>query len=241
MSTNSSFINLPLKELIEIPLREMVVAQGSIANMTAEYIRHVGLNREPYYKSKSAPISEDFRDEGLNYGDNKLSSKGNLVLLFNKYRSKEGSPSIDLDTYIANNFDPATVEESPETYETRNITFSSSSGDKVSTVNAPLLSIVPIPSLLIDSATIKFDVKINSVVDEKENSNSIESSVLPPNIFDRGNKTVTGSIATNKIKSGSQQMDSNYIFEINLKQSDNEGLNKLLELLGESVNGKTQA
>jgi len=242
MSDNSGFINLPMKELIEIPIRELVTAQGSIALMTADYIKEIGLSRETYYRVKTSPITEMLRDSNLNYGSTSapLVSTSGVSLHYQAFKDSS-EQKVTFEEYLANNFDPVSVDDSPETYETRNITFSSQNGEKVGKISAPILSMVPIPSLLINDASLKFDIRINSVTSSEENSSgNSNTNKGSGGFFRRSKKSITGTVANNKIRNNSQQIDSHYSFQINLKQTENEGLAKLLELLGDQVNSQLQ-
>lgn len=107
------------------------------------------------------------------------------------------------------------------------------------TVKPPLLSLVPIPALLIDSVDVNFTMEINTVSAEKSTEDreaSIEASASYGFGPLKAGVKATGRISANRENTRSTDKTAKYDVSVRaIQQEPTEGMAKLMDLLASTV------
>ena len=107
-------------------------------------------------------------------------------------------------------------------------------------VQAPFLGLVPIPSLLIDSVQVNFQMEVTDTESLKEVKNSSGEMDVDANfklgIFGHGSVKVHGSVSTSRENTRSTNQTAKYQINVNAKQQPpTEGLSKLMDIMASCV------
>jgi len=107
------------------------------------------------------------------------------------------------------------------------------------TINAPLLGLVPIPALLIESVTIDFSMEVKQSLSSKTTVGS-ETSTSATGKAGWGwwsaSATITGKVSTNRENTRSTDNTAKYNVNVVARQQQpQEGMNKLMDLLSSAV------
>ncbi|WNC69964.1 DUF2589 domain-containing protein [Thalassotalea nanhaiensis] len=103
------------------------------------------------------------------------------------------------------------------------------------TINAPLLGLVPIPALLIESVTVDFTMEVkSSTQDTAKSSSSLDASASGG--FFGVSFSVKGSVATSRENTRSTDNSAKYnVNVIARQQQPQEGMSKMMDLLASAV------
>lgn len=108
-------------------------------------------------------------------------------------------------------------------------------GDEISTTNmtvqAPLLGMLPVPQLLVDTVTIDFQMEVSSNTSSKSNTSAEVSASASGGFF--GQKySVQGKVSTNKENTRATNQSAKYQVHVEAKQQpQTECMAKLLDIL----------
>ncbi|MGR3431861.1 MULTISPECIES: DUF2589 domain-containing protein [Roseobacteraceae] len=107
------------------------------------------------------------------------------------------------------------------------------------TVAPPVLGLVPIPSLLIESVDINFTMEINSVTGSKENldtETNVNAKAEANGLFYSGSLEVSGKVATQRENTRSTDKSAKYDITVHASQQPpTEGMARLMDLLASAV------
>ena len=99
------------------------------------------------------------------------------------------------------------------------------------TVNAPLLGLVPIPALLIETVDINFTMEVKSSTSAKTTRNK-EASLSAKAGWGWGSVEVKGSVSSQKENTRSTDNSAKYVVSVIAKQQPPaEGMSKLMDLM----------
>ncbi len=101
------------------------------------------------------------------------------------------------------------------------------------TVKAPLLSLLPIPSLMIDKVTVDFQLEVKTTIENanKYNSNQ-EDKMKKLKLFSLKKTEMLGKISESKENTRKTSMGAKYQFRVEANMQDKpEGLQKMLDLI----------
>jgi hypothetical protein len=103
-------------------------------------------------------------------------------------------------------------------------------------VEAPLLGLVPIPALLIDTVTVDFTMEVTSSV-QKTASTDTESEVkVDAKLGMWGNANMSGKVSTHRENTRSTDKTAKYEFHVEAhQQPPTEGMSKLMDLLASTI------
>ncbi len=103
----------------------------------------------------------------------------------------------------------------------------------------PLLGLVPIPALLIDSVDINFTMEINSVTSSNDKIDTETSAKLHAEgngLFYSGGVEVSGKVSTQRENTRSTDKSAKYDVTVHAsQQAPTEGMSKLMDLLASTV------
>jgi hypothetical protein len=108
-------------------------------------------------------------------------------------------------------------------------------GDEISTtevsMQAPLLGLLPMPALLVDTVTIDFQMEVSTATSSKSNTNAEVSASASGGFF--GQKySVSGKVSTSKENTRSTNQTAKYQVHVEAKQQpQTECMGKLMDLL----------
>ena len=121
-------------------------------------------------------------------------------------------------------YDRPVVTESTQTVETKHFE-----------INAPLLSLVPIPAFLIDSADVNFNMEVNIATEEKKDSSaSAETNVKFG--FWKMSGNIGGKVSSSSNITNSRSQKATYTISAHASQQPAaEGMSKLTALLAETM------
>ena len=111
------------------------------------------------------------------------------------------------------------------------------------TLQGPLLTIVPIPFILVESTDIELNVKINSIFNTSESSESkvdgsLNASASAKFLFFKGNVNINASVSNQKQKSESEEVKKEYSLKIKIHAVQDDlpaGMSRILDVLEESI------
>ncbi|MCM1437636.1 MAG: DUF2589 domain-containing protein [Roseburia sp.] len=111
------------------------------------------------------------------------------------------------------------------------------------TLQVPLLTIVPIPFIRIESTDIELNVKINSIFNSQESSDTnvgsgMSSSASAGGFFARGSISINASVSHQKKSSSSEEVKKEYSLNIKIHAVQDEipvGMGRILDILEESI------
>ncbi|ABD82162.1 DUF2589 domain-containing protein [Saccharophagus degradans] len=106
---------------------------------------------------------------------------------------------------------------------------------EVVSVKAPLLGLVPIPALLIESVTIDFSMEVKSSTTSKTSTEaSVETEASGGGLFWKG--SIKGKVATNRENTRSTDNTAKYNVNVVARQQQpQEGMAKLMDLMASAV------
>tara|TARA_R110000824_G_scaffold395925_1_gene597042 strand:- start:687 stop:1232 length:546 start_codon:yes stop_codon:yes gene_type:complete len=122
----------------------------------------------------------------------------------------------------------------------KSVTFSYQDGDEVVALNAPLLSIVNVPSLLVDTIDINFQMEVTTQEGSKSSTDAsaeVDASVG----FACWKASFKGKVSHHSESNRSTDTSAKYNVAVKGKQEKPEGLNKILDLLSNSIGKKGDA
>lgn len=136
-------------------------------------------------------------------------------------------------------------ENAPPLFKTRQVDFHfnkpipSPDGTEITQaqvdISAPLLSIVPIPALLIEDVEIEFNMEVKSSVQEKESSKKeagFEASVG----WGPFKASMHGSVSSHNEQTRKSDNSAKYHVKVSAKQADTpEGLSRILDMLRDTI------
>lgn len=102
-------------------------------------------------------------------------------------------------------------------------------------VQAPLLGLVPLPALLIETVNVDFSMEVNQSTKSTETNNkSIETTASYSGLFWRG--SVTGKISSSRENTRSTDNSAKYHVNVVARQQPHtEGMNKLMDILASAT------
>lgn len=158
---------------------------------------------------------------------------------------KGNEAEIKKPVYIDFQYEKAFTPEASETTETQKQ--EAETLRQVTNLKVPLLTMVPIPYIRIDDATIDFNVKINSVQETKSSSDLTYGGSVDTNASYNGFRFKTGiklsaSISNQKKSSTSDNVTRDYSLAVHVhaKQDDMPaGVERLLDLLSDASTSET--
>jgi len=107
--------------------------------------------------------------------------------------------------------------------------------NKVS-IQAPVLGLVPIPSLLVENVDIEFQMEVTSSTSEKSKTEAEAKTSVNYKSWFGVSASVNGKVSTSKENTRSTNQTAKYNVNVSAKQqAPTEGLSKLMDLLASSV------
>ena len=111
------------------------------------------------------------------------------------------------------------------------------------TLQVPLLTIVPIPFIRVASTDIELNVKINSISNTSESSETsvdskINASASAKILFFKGNININASVSHQKKKSSTEEIKKEYSLNIKIHAVQDDlpvGMSRILDVLEESI------
>ncbi|MEO1584002.1 MAG: DUF2589 domain-containing protein [Planctomycetota bacterium] len=121
-------------------------------------------------------------------------------------------------------FNRPVVDEDSGTISTQNVT-----------IDAPLLGLVPIPSLLIDTVTVDFTMEVNAATSSKQETDaSLEIDAEAKYLFFKA--SMKGKVSTHRENTRSTDNSAKYNVHVQARQQPAaEGMNKLMDLMASAV------
>jgi len=102
-------------------------------------------------------------------------------------------------------------------------------------IKAPLLGLVPIPALLIESVNIEFTMEVKASTSSKDTS-SASASLEAEASWGWGSAKFTGNVASSSENTRSTDNSAKYVVSVVAKQqAPQEGMSKLMDLLASAV------
>ncbi|MGH0053647.1 MAG: DUF2589 domain-containing protein [Sphaerochaetaceae bacterium] len=103
-------------------------------------------------------------------------------------------------------------------------------------VQAPLLGLVPIPSLLVEDVTVEFQMEVNATTSEKSQVGSEVSSSTSANVkfgwFGSGSVSVEGKVSSSRENTRSTNQSAKYQVRVFAhQQAPTEGLSRLMDIM----------
>lgn len=103
-------------------------------------------------------------------------------------------------------------------------------------VQAPLLGLVPIPSLLIDDVNIDFQMEVNATISDSEKKESEKGTKgeasIKLGIFGHANVEVQGKVSSSRESTRSTNQTAKYQVRVSARQQQpTEGLSKLMDIM----------
>lgn len=103
-------------------------------------------------------------------------------------------------------------------------------------VQAPLLGLVPIPALLIDTVTIDFTMEVTSSVQKKTSQDTETKVDVDAKLGMWGSANMSGKVSTHRENTRSTDKSAKYEFHVEAhQQPPTEGMSKLMDLLASTV------
>lgn len=117
------------------------------------------------------------------------------------------------------------------------------------TLQVPLLTIVPIPFIRVASTDIELNVKINSIYNNEESSETtvnskMEASASAKFLFMKASVNINATVASQKKSSSSEEIKKEYSLNIKIHAVQDEvpvGMSRILDILEESIVPKVAA
>lgn len=111
------------------------------------------------------------------------------------------------------------------------------------TLQVPLLTIVPIPFIRVESTDIEMNVKINSIYNSQESSDTnvdsgMSASASARGFFASGSVNINASVSHQKKSSSSEEVKKEYSLNIKIHAVQDEvpvGMGRILDILEESI------
>ncbi|MDE7087357.1 MAG: DUF2589 domain-containing protein [Clostridia bacterium] len=111
------------------------------------------------------------------------------------------------------------------------------------TLQVPLLTIVPIPFIRVESTDIELNVKINSIYNSSETSDtkvdsSMNASASAKFLFFKGNVNINASVSHQKKKSETEDIKKEYSLNIKIHAVQDDlpaGMSRILDVLEDSI------
>lgn len=111
------------------------------------------------------------------------------------------------------------------------------------TLQVPLLTIVPIPFIRVQSTDIELNVKINSLTKSSDDNTTTTNAGMTANasyrgIFARGSVNINASVSNQKKSSSSEEVKKEYSLNIKIHAVQDEipvGMSRILDILEESI------
>lgn len=111
------------------------------------------------------------------------------------------------------------------------------------TLQVPLLTIVPVPFIRVASTDIELNVKINSIYNSSESSDTkadsgMTASASARGLFCRGNVSINASVSHQKKKSTAEEVKKEYSLNIKIHAVQDDvpaGMGRILDILEESI------
>ncbi len=100
-------------------------------------------------------------------------------------------------------------------------------------VKAPILSMVPIPSLMIDLVTVDFQVEIKTSIENYDKyNNTSEDTSKKLKVFSLGKTEMIGKVSESRENTRKSSQAAKYNFHVEARMQDKpEGLQKMLDLI----------
>ena len=221
----ASFSGLPMGDLIGGPLNAACDAQVRLAMATVNFIKVVGF--EPPDPSKKIPDPSDPTKQIINsWGGNTRTAQFKFKRPVQLAPAKPEIPEHD---------DPA----NPGTKIPKVDAVPAKIGMEDVEIEVPVLAIVKIPSLSINTVDITFDMEVKSAESSKDSldaSASTEASVTAGWGPIKGSVSVKGSVATHKENTRSSDNSAKYHVEVHARDGGMpEGLSRVLDILAQAV------
>jgi len=118
--------------------------------------------------------------------------------------------------------------------ETIGVKFQMNDGEKDVELNAPLLSIVNVPSLMVDTIDVDFQMEV-SAQQASNNSTEVSAEVKASGGFACWKASFTGKVSHSNSSNRSSDSSAKYQVKVHGKQEKPEGLNRMLDLLNSTI------
>lgn len=204
---------------------------------------------------------EGYNENELNNGGYKLEDAPDVKLNFTVNTNGEISAvSIvggedKLEEKFKGKSDPLKVTLSAMSKKTAEISIEKVAGTEATpakfqdmTLQVPLLTIVPIPFIRVASTDIELNVKINSIYNSTESSDTnvnsgMTANASAKNLFFRGNISINASVSHQKKKSTTEDVKKEYSLNIKIHAVQDDvpaGMARILDILEESIVPKVE-
>ena len=114
------------------------------------------------------------------------------------------------------------------------VKFNMEDGNKKIELNAPLLSIVNVPSLMVDTIDIEFQMEV-SAQQASKSSTDVSAEVKASGGFACWKASFTGKVSPSNSSNRSSDSSAKYQVKVHGKQEKPEGLNRMLDLLTDCI------
>ena len=121
---------------------------------------------------------------------------------------------------------------------TKSVTFQYEDGSKEVALNVPLLSIINIPSLCVDSIDVEFNMEVSTQSSTKSSTDA-SATVNASAGFGCWKASFEGKVSHHNESNRSSDTSAKYSISVKGKQEKPEGLMKVLDMLNSSI-GKTK-
>ena len=121
---------------------------------------------------------------------------------------------------------------------TKSVTFQYEDGSKEVALNVPLLSIINIPSLCVDSIDVEFEMEVGTQSASKSSTDSSATASASVG-FGCWKASFEGKVSHHSESNRSSDTSAKYSISVKGKQEKPEGLMKVLDMLNSSI-GKTK-
>ena len=124
---------------------------------------------------------------------------------------------------------------------TKSVTFNYEDGTEKVVLDVPLLSIINVPSLCVDSIDIEFDMEVSTQTASKSSTDS-SAELTVKGGFGCWSAKFNGKVSHHSENSRSSDTSAKYTISVKGKQEKPEGLMKVLDMLNSSIGkGTTSA
>lgn len=99
-------------------------------------------------------------------------------------------------------------------------------------IKTPILSVVPIPSLMIDKVSVDFQLEVNTAVSSQDTKNDYKEKNKKTNLMGARKTELIGKITESRENTRKTSQGAKYNFHVEAKMQDKpEGLQKVLDLI----------
>ena len=123
---------------------------------------------------------------------------------------------------------------------TKSVTFNYEDGSEKVVLDVPLLSIINIPSLCVDSIDVEFDMEVSTQSSSKSSTDS-SATVNASCGFACWKASFEGKVSHHSENSRSSDTSAKYTISVKGKQEKPEGLMKVLDMLNSSIGKGTSS